>query len=175
MTFFSAKLILMPGIKLVQLFLIIFLILASNFFLLNSSVFAQPSPTGVPTCDLCGWCNQTVNPKPSDWDKCRSCLYDASGTEKSGSYYTVLGCLSTKPEEFVQSMLSIIFGVSGGLAFMSVLYGSAIVLTSSGNPEKIQSGKDLITNSIIGILIIVFSVFLLRVVGFDILQIPGFG
>ena len=75
----------------------------------------------------------------------------------------------------MQSMLTIIFGAAGGIAFMSVLYGSAVVLTSSGNPEKIQAGKDLITNSIIGILIIVFSVFLLRVVGFDILKIPGFG
>lgn len=58
---------------------------------------------------------------------------------------------------------------------MAILYGSATVLISSGNPEKIQAGKDMIVNSLIGILIIVFSVFLLRVVGLDILKIPGFG
>ena len=149
-------------------------------YMLSGLVFARQSraattPTGVPTCDLCGWCNQAVNPKPPDWTVCRSCLYESNGTEKAGSYYTVLGCFSTKPEKFVQSVLSIVFSVAGGIAFLAVLYGSATVLTSGGNPEKIKEGKDLITNSIIGILVILFSVFLLRVVGFDILQIPGFG
>ena len=167
----SDTLILMPKNLAILLFLLNILF---AFFIIPHSAYAVPSPTGVPTCDLCGWCNQSVNPKPQDWNACRTCLYDASGREKSGSYYTVLGCLSTKPEQFVQSMLSIVFGAAGGIAFMSVLYGSAIVLTSSGNPEKIQSGKDIITNSIIGILVIVFSVFLLRVVGLDILKIPGF-
>ena len=135
----------------------------------------EVSPTGIPTCDLCGWCNQAVNPQPPDWNACRQCLYDVTGAEIKGNYYTVLGCFSTKPEKFVQSILSVVFGMAGGIAFMAVLYGSAVVLTSSGNPEKIQGGKDMIQNSIIGILIIVFSVFLLRIVGFDILKIPGFG
>lgn len=155
-----------------KLFLPLLILLFSVF---TTVAYAQPSPTGIPTCDLCGWCNPTVNPKPEDWDACRTCLYDSNGLEKTGSYYTVLGCLSTKPEQFIQSLLTISFGVAGGLAFLSVLWGSATVLTSSGNPEKIQAGKDMITNSIIGILVIVFSVFLLRVVGYDILKIPGFG
>jgi len=174
MTF--ATLSLMPMNPLIKLFLtIIFLIFNFQFSIFNEKVYAQASPTGVPTCDLCGWCNRTVNPRPPDWLACRQCIYDASGREIPNNYYTVLGCLSTKPEKFVQSMLTIIMGAAGGIAFMAVLYGSATVLTSAGNPEKIQAGKDLITNSIIGILVIVFSVFLLRVVGFDILKIPGFG
>lgn len=127
------------------------------------------------TCDLCGWCNQTIEPKPPDWNKCYACLYDAAGNEVKGSYYTIFGCLSTKPEFFVKSMLSIVFGMSGGIAFLAVLAGSAILLTSSGNPEKLQTGKDILTSSIFGLLLIIFSVFLLRVVGFDILRIPGFG
>ncbi|MBI3380195.1 hypothetical protein HY029_05570, partial [Candidatus Gottesmanbacteria bacterium] len=49
------------------------------------------------------------------------------------------------------------------------------VLTSSGNPERIQSGKDTITSALFGMLLILFSVFLLKVVGLDILRIPGFG
>ena len=146
-----------------------------QFSIFNEKAFAAVTPTGVPTCDLCGWCNPTINPKPPDWTKCRQCLYDSRGNEIKGNYYTVLGCFSTNPQKYVQSILSIVFGLAGGIAFMSVLWGSATVLTSSGNPKKIQEGKDLITNSILGILIILFSVFLLRVVGFDILKIPGFG
>src|SRR3989344_196984 len=101
---------LMPKKPLIQLFLTIL------FLIINEKVFAQISPTGVPTCDLCGWCNPTINPKPPDWVQCRQCLYDANGNEIKGNYYTVLGCLSTKPEKYVQSILSIVFGLAGGIA-----------------------------------------------------------
>ncbi|OGG00551.1 hypothetical protein A3D78_03730 [Candidatus Gottesmanbacteria bacterium RIFCSPHIGHO2_02_FULL_39_14] len=159
----------MPKKLLILLFLIIL------FLISDRQVFSAVTPTGEPTCDLCGWCNRLTNPKPPDWTQCNLCLYDSSGNEITGNYYTVLGCISTKPEKYVQFILSIVFGAAGGIAFMAVLWGSATVLTSAGNPEKIQAGKDLITSSILGILIIVFSVFLLRVIGFDILKIPGFG
>lgn len=153
------------------------LVLTSYFLILNSPlVFAQsPTPTGAPTCDLCGWCNSSFYPKPPDWEKCHNCLYDPSGREATGSAYTVFGCIATSPEAFVKSILSIVFGVSGGIAFLAVLSGSAIVLTSAGNPERLQTGKDIIFSSIVGILLILFSVFLLRFVGFEILRIPGFG
>ena len=72
-------------------------------------------------------------------------------------------------------MLAVIFGIAGGIAFLAVLTGSAIVLTSSGYPDRLQTGKDLIVSSIFGLMLIIFSVFLLRVVGFEILRIPGFG
>jgi len=89
-------------------------------------------------------------------------------------YYTVLGCLSTVPGVFVQSSLKIVFALSGGIAFLSVLYGSVLVLTSSGDPKKLKNGKDTILYSLIGLFLIIFSVFLLRTVGYDILRIPGF-
>lgn len=134
-----------------------------------------PTPAGQPTCDLCGWCNQTVNPTPpSNWNQCRACLYDSSGNEARGSYYTILGCFSTKPESFVRSIMSIVFGIAGGIAFLSVLGGAATVLTSSGDPERLKNGKEMIFSSLMGILLILFSVFLLKVVGLDILGLPGF-
>jgi hypothetical protein len=136
-----------------------------------------PSPTSMkePACDLCGWCYKGINPSPPTWQACHACIYDATGNETQGSYYTVLGCLSTKPGGFVKSMLSVLFSIAGGIAFLSVLYGSATILTSQGDPGRLQDGKDMVTSSIIGILLIVFSVFLLRIVGYDILRIPGFG
>lgn len=163
-----------PSIIFIIIYLFFFSSVLSSWFLVPSStVFAQ-APTGQPTCDLCGWCNPATNPKPPDWDKCRACLYDAGGNEQKGNYYTVFGCISTKPEFFVKSMLSIVFGIAGGTAFLAILYGSAIMLTSSGSPEQLQAGKEIVTSSLIGIFLIIFSVFLLRVVGFEILRIPGF-
>ncbi|MBI5452367.1 hypothetical protein HY945_02805 [Candidatus Gottesmanbacteria bacterium] len=164
----------MPCKKLLLLSVICYLL-----SVITIPAFAEtPTPTGIPTCDLCGWCppEPTLNPtKPANWDQCYSCLYDATGQEQRGNYYTVLGCLSTKPEFFVQSILSVVFGIAGGIAFLAVLGGSAMVLTSAGDPEKLQNGKEMIISSLLGILLIVFSVFLVRFIGFDIFRLPGFG
>lgn len=160
----------------------IFCIFAGSWLLLLlgfSPVAAQetPSPTvsNQPTCDLCGWCNPQTNPKPPNWDNCNACLYNPDGTPREHTYYTALGCFSTQSDLFVKSILSVVFGIAGGIAFLSVIAGTVTVLTSSGDPERLQKGKDMITSSLFGILLILFSVFLLRTVGFDILKIPGFG
>lgn len=144
------------------------------------SITPSPVPTFIgQACDLCGWCPpDSTNPvKPGNWNECNACLYDVNGLEKKGSYFTVFGCLSTDKSAapFMQSALGIVFGVAGGFAFIAVLIGAAIVLTSSGNPTRIETGKDLIFSAIVGLLLILFSVFILRVVGFDVLRIPGVG
>lgn len=164
----------MPKKIILSLFIFFLLAISHQSLIISHSVFAQPFPTGEPTCDLCGWCNRGTEPQPSNWDDCHACLYDASGNELAGNYYTVFGCISTKPEHFVKSILSIVFGVAGGIAFLAVLYGAGVMLTSAGNPEQIRTGREIVTSSLIGILLIIFSVFLLRVVGLEILKIPGF-
>ena len=101
--------------------------------------------------------------------------HEKSGSIIEGNYWTVAGCWSTKPELFVKSILSIVFGISGGLAFLAFIGGSIMVLTSSGDPEKLNNGKSIVVSSIFGLLLIVFSVFLLRFVGVEILRLPWFG
>ncbi len=146
-------------------------------FVLPATAFAQNASnapiTGSPSCDLCGFC--AGGTKPTNWETCHTCLYDTNGGMQPNNYWTVAGCLSTKPEKFVQSILSIVFAVSGGLAFMAFLAGSAMVLTSGGDPGKLNNGKSIIVSSVFGLLLILFSIFLLRFVGVEILRIPGFG
>lgn len=60
------------------------------------------------------------------------------------------------------------------LAFMLVLFGALQMMMSAGNPEKLNEGKELVTAAVIGLLFIIFSVFLLRIIGVDILGIPKF-
>ncbi len=165
----------MPKYIFVKIILVSFVILASSFFIHNPIFAEDPTPTAQPTCDMCGWCNKDINPKPSSWDKCNNCLYKSDGSQREHTYYTVLGCFSTQSDLFVKSILSFVFGIAGGIAFLAVLAGSSIILTSSGDPQKLQQGKEIIISSISGILLIVFSVFLLKVVGVDILSLPGFG
>lgn len=156
-------------LRLLNVLLIVFL----WFAVISRTAKADVTPpTGQPTCDYCGWC--APDPKPPTWNACNTCLGDATNP-KSGVYYTVLGCFSTKAERFIPSFLTILFGVSGGLAFLAVLSGSVTVLTSNGDPIKLANGKETIVNALIGLFLIIFSVFLLRVIGLDLLQIPGFG
>lgn len=163
----------MPGIQFKILFCIIFFVIFSGLRQSTLAVSPTVAITGSPSCDLCGQCSG--GPKPANWDKCNACLYKADGELEQGNYWTVAGCWSTKPELFVKSILNIVFAVSGGLAFLAFLGGSAMVLTSSGNPEKLNNGKSIVVSSIFGLLLIIFSIFILQFVGVTIFHIPGFG
>jgi len=89
--------------------------------------------------------------------------------------WTAFGCIHTGPEQFIGEILRIGVGIGGGVAFLLILLGGFQILTSAGNPEKLNAGKELVTSAITGLLIIIFSLFILRLIGFTIFRIPGFG
>lgn len=88
---------------------------------------------------------------------------------------TALGCISVTGTDFVTKLLNFGVGIAGGIAFLLIIFGGFQILTSAGNPERLNEGKELISSAITGLLMIVFSVFLLKIIGVNILCIPGFG
>jgi hypothetical protein len=54
-----------------------------------------------------------------------------------------------------------------------IVIAGFFIITSSGDPRRAKAGKELLTSAIIGILMIIFSVFLLDVIGIRILHLPG--
>lgn len=89
---------------------------------------------------------------------------------------TALGCIPTKePTQFIAWLLKFAIGIGGGIAFLMMVLGAIKVLTSSGNPEAVKAGQELITSALTGLLFIIFSLFLLQLIGVKILNIPGFG
>jgi len=46
--------------------------------------------------------------------------------------------------------------------------------SSQGNPEKLKKAQEMITSCIMGLMLIIFSVFILKLIGVNILKIPGF-
>jgi len=88
---------------------------------------------------------------------------------------TALGCIPTKPDKFVIWFLQKAIGLGGGIAFLLIIWGAFTIITSAGNPEKLNNGKEIIVSAVSGLLMIIFSVVLLKIIGVDILGIPGFG
>jgi hypothetical protein len=89
--------------------------------------------------------------------------------------WTAFGCIHATPQLFITEILRVGIDVAGGIALLLILVGGFQVLTSAGNPEHLNAGKELITSAIAGLLIIVFSLFILQLIGFKIFAIPGFG
>lgn len=101
--------------------------------------------------------------------KCWECI-------NSSGVWSAIGCLPTDFSELIKKyVFTTGVGIAGGIAFIYFLYGAFMILTSSGNAEKMEEAKQIITSALAGLLLIIFSVFLLSVIGVQILQLPGFG
>lgn len=87
--------------------------------------------------------------------------------------WTPFGCIESNPQLFVEKILRIAIGIAGGIAFLMIVYGGLVIMMAAGNPEKLNEGREIVTSAISGLLLIVFSVIILRIIGVDILGIPG--
>jgi hypothetical protein len=147
-----------------------------------TQAFGQPTYTPTPVLaipTLGPLCDQIANKKGSDEEKkrhgdCMTCLQPADPKTPPG-VWSAIGCL---PTDYGKLISEYIFktgiGIAGGISFLYFLYGAFLILTSAGNPEKVEEAKQIITSALSGILLIIFSIFLLRIIGIDILKIPGF-
>lgn len=121
------------------------------------------------------------NPKSPSYDpkkaakECTSAGGIPCGNDpKNPGFVTAIGCIHTSPAGFVKDFLKFIIGISGGLAFLMMILGAFQMLTSAGNPETLQAGRDRLQSAIIGLLFVIFAVLLMQIIGVGILNIPGF-
>ncbi|HLD02048.1 MAG TPA: pilin [Patescibacteria group bacterium] len=87
---------------------------------------------------------------------------------------TGVGNISTTPGKFLTRVIGLILGVAGGIALLLIMYEGYKVMMARGNPEVMQSAREMITSAIVGLLFIIFSLVILEFVGVDVLAIPGF-
>lgn len=90
---------------------------------------------------------------------------------------TAIGCISVLGDQnaYLADILRWAVGVGGGIAFLLIVYAGFMIMSSAGSPDRLKAGQELMTSAISGIVLLVLSVFVLRVIGVDILKIPGFG
>lgn len=101
-------------------------------------------------------------------------ICEGDTSNRGPGFQTAIGCVHTNPAEFVKDFMTWVLGIGGGLAFLMMLMGAFQMLTSAGNPETLNAGKDRLTSAVIGLLLVIFAILLLQIIGVGILRIPGF-
>jgi hypothetical protein len=156
------------------------------FYLSTNSVYARgcgkPSDCGVgETCDAAtkqcvpGEKPGTVT-DPGDTDVAPSTSDNPALCDGGTGINTAVGCIPfNDTNALVGFILGWAIGIGGGLAFLLMLYAGFMILSSQGNPERLKAGQELLTSAIAGVIMLVFSVFILKFIGVDILKLPGFG
>jgi uncharacterized membrane protein len=87
---------------------------------------------------------------------------------------SAVGCIPiANQNDLLVFILPWALGVAGGTAFILIIVAGFLIMTSSGNPLRAKAGKELLTAAIAGLLMIIFSVYILELIGVRILNIPG--
>lgn len=66
---------------------------------------------------------------------------------------------------YVDKIVRIAAPIAVVACFLLLVYGGYLLSSSSGNPDKIQEAKSVITNAIIGLLVVLLSVVILLIIG----------
>lgn len=134
----------------------------------NNSCICISEPTKAPLSAMEPICNR-INPRTSEQSNCKACA-------QGGGLWTSLGCFSGNLSEFIsQKILGTGVGIAGGISLLCIMFAAFQMQTSSGNAEKVKKAQELLTNCITGLMIIIFSILILKIIGVDILRLPNFG
>lgn len=99
---------------------------------------------------------------------------DTPTCDRGNGVNTAIGCIPMSDQNtFLAFILRWAIGIGGGIAFILIIYASFMIMSSSGNPERVQAGKELLTSAIAGLIMLIFSIFILRIIGVKILDIKG--
>lgn len=97
----------------------------------------------------------------------------------TGECETGIGSISINPQGFIEDIASRAAAVVGGLALLFLMYGSILFIFSKGDPKAVEKAQQIITSALAGLLFVIFSVLILRIIGINILKlnaiVPGFG
>lgn len=91
-----------------------------------------------------------------------------------GNSWTAFGCVeSGRPTNFIIWLLRWGVGVGGGIALLLIIAGGFRIITSGGDPERVKAGREMVVSAVAGLLLIIFSVFILQIIGGRIFELPG--
>lgn len=92
------------------------------------------------------------------------------------SINTAIGCIPINDTNaFLGFILGWAVGIGGGVAFLLIIVAGFQIMTSGGNPDRLKAGQELMTSAIAGLIMLIFSIFILRLIGVDILGLSALG
>jgi hypothetical protein len=71
---------------------------------------------------------------------------------------------ATSVNDLMRRAINIIFSVTSGIAILFLIFGGYMYITSAGNEETAEKGRKTITNAVIGLVIIILSYVIVRVI-----------
>ena len=87
---------------------------------------------------------------------------------------SAIGCIPIdNNNETTKFVLRWALGVGSGITFLLIVYSAFLIMGSGGNTEKVKSGKTLLTAALTGLILIIFSVFILDIFGLRIFKLQG--
>lgn len=102
----------------------------------------------------------------SEYSKCDACM-------SNSGYYSAIGCV--KFNNFgifiTNSVLTPLLSFGGIVTFLLIIYSAILVMTSSGDPEKIKKAKEILTSALLGLIFVILSIFILKFISGDLLGI----
>lgn len=75
---------------------------------------------------------------------------------------------------FTAQILTFLAGISGAISLVIMLAATIQIMTGGDNAEQVKKGKELFTGAVTGLIFIIFSVTLLKIIAGDIIKLPGF-
>jgi hypothetical protein len=112
----------------------------------------------------------------AELDEYRATVDVSEITCEGGGIDTAIGCIPFEDtNSLVGFFLKWAIGIGGGISFLLIVFAGFQIATSSGNPERLKAGQELMTSAIAGLIMLIFSVFILRIIGIDILGLGQFG
>lgn len=122
-------------------------------------------PDQVPSAGIRELCRRFAS--TNEMSRCNSCA-------DKGELLTGFGCIPVRLDSFINSFL-LPRGISlaGIFAFFCIVIAAFRIQISRGDKEGLQKAKEMLTSCIIGLLLVIFAVFILRVIGVNILGLPN--
>lgn len=118
-------------------------------------------------------CEQTGN--NVDRQKCLDCVGGTTLGGQQTGMWTAIGCIPTNAQGIITTIIQLGLGIGGGVTLLLILAGAFRLSVAQGDPKQAEEAKEQITSAVIGLLFIIFSITMLRFIGVQVLNIPGFG
>lgn len=89
---------------------------------------------------------------------------------------TAIGCIPIQSRtDMMAFLIAWSIGVSGGTGLLLIIYSAFLFIISNGNPQRVQAAKEALLSAISGLILLILAVYLLKVIGIDILGLEQLG